>query len=370
MKDGISSLELSYLVKEIRSIVHSRIDKIYSNDNKDLFIQLYKAELGKPILRAHVPKYTYMTTYKPNFAYPSNFVMRLRKMVKNGMIRAVSKIENERIMKIKIEKKENMDLVVRTSIFHLYFEFFLKGNIVLTDESDRIISAAENQVWADRKIRIGEKYMVPEKHVSPLRPSLDKELVRYIAEDMGYGGEIAEEVCELSSIDKHRKELAEWEMKTVKDSLESLTDMEKNTKGHVYGSGDSRRIYPFPMKTRERYKEHTMHDSFNAAIDSVMSSEMAENVRTSMDKEKQKTLKKQERIIDAQKKQLEKNKKIIEENTAKGDLIYSNYSEIQEIFEQLKEARKTMDWSEIKEKIKNKKIISIDEKSGKIVLDL
>ena len=367
MKTEMSSLELEYITEELKKISHSRIDKIFSNDNKDLFIQIYKAELGKPIMRACVPKYTYLTTYKPSFSHPSSFCMRLRKLLKNGFVREVSKLKNERIIKLVVERKNDVGII---SKFYLYFEFFLKGNIILTDDSGIIVALAETQLWADRKLKMREKYIIPEKKVYPLKESLDKELVRYIAEDMAFGGELAEEICELSSMDKSRKELSTAEFKTIKEITESIIDTSKNTKGYVYTVGKNKRIYPFKMHTIKNSLKFEEYNSFNEAVDKVFSSELEDSVKTVQGKSKQKALKKYENIIENQKKQLEKNNKIIDECTAKGDLIYKNYTDVQEIFDQLKEARKTMDWAEIKDKIKNKKIKNIDEATGKIILDL
>ncbi|MFP4190089.1 MAG: NFACT family protein [Candidatus Woesearchaeota archaeon] len=367
MKDEMSSLELEYIVEELKKLSDSRIDKIFSNENKDLFMQVYKAELGKPLIRVHVPRYAYIASYKPPFSHPSNFCMRLRKRLKNGIIRGVSKIKNERVIKLTIEKKDELGIVSRQ---HMYFEFFLKGNIILTDDADFIVALAENQIWTERTLKMKEKYIIPGKSISSLKQSLGKELVKYVAEDMGFGGELAEEICALSSIDKARSELSEAEMKTLNDVITSMTDHSRNTKGYVYTVGNQKRIYPFRMHTMAGYQKIEEYPSFNDAVDAVKSSELESSVKKVMGKGKAKALKKQERIIESQKKQLEKNDKIIEESTTKGDLIYKNYSEIQEIFDQLKEARKTMDWSEIKEKVKNRKILDIDEKNGKITLDL
>ena len=75
-----------------------------------------------------------------------------------------------------------------------------------------------------------------------------------------------------------------------------------------------------------------------------------------------------EEIISSQKKTLVNLKKEYEEDKRAGELIYENYNEIKNILSAFEEAKKKMTLAEIKSKIKNKKIVSIE--NSKIVVDL
>ena len=51
-------------------------------------------------------------------------------------------------------------------------------------------------------------------------------------------------------------------------------------------------------------------------------------------------------------------------------MIYEKYAEISKLMKELEEARKKMSWQEIKSKVKNKKVSSIDEKNSSITVDI
>ena len=63
--------------------------------------------------------------------------------------------------------------------------------------------------------------------------------------------------------------------------------------------------------------------------------------------------------------------KSADENQRKGEAIYEKYQLAFSILEEIKKARKTHSWKEIKEKLKGHKIIKeVNEKTGEIVLDI
>ena len=367
MKTEISSLELSYLIKELEKLKGSRIEKIYAKDNKDLFIQFYKAELGKPILRVKAPNFLYLTLHKPSFSHPSNFCTALRKRLTNGKLTGISKLGNERIVKLTIDKMDENGLIKKK---YLFFELFLKGNVILTDDSMDIDILAEGQIWANRELKAKQKYSVPKKHVYKLKGELDVELVKFLAESMNLGGEFAEEVCHRATIDKKRKVLSDSDVKLVNESIEELKS-DSGGMGYVYSIAGKKQIYPFLMKSLVNYDKLDTFSSFNEALDSVLTAQDKLVQDKTLKKEKDKKKNKYEKILDAQQKSLEKNEKLIDDCTKKGDLIYQNFNYIAELLDQLKLARNTMSWKEIKGKLKNHKTIkSIDEKNGKIVLDI
>ena len=76
-------------------------------------------------------------------------------------------------------------------------------------------------------------------------------------------------------------------------------------------------------------------------------------------------------VFERQKETKTKLEEGIEENTAKAELIYQKYQEIEKMLNGLKEARKKKSWKEIQEELKdNKKVKKINPKDSKIVVDL
>jgi len=61
----------------------------------------------------------------------------------------------------------------------------------------------------------------------------------------------------------------------------------------------------------------------------------------------------------------------IKTNNERAEIFYTNYNLIQNIITELKKARKKYSWKEIKEKLKDHKIIKdINEKEGKITIEI
>ena len=88
-------------------------------------------------------------------------------------------------------------------------------------------------------------------------------------------------------------------------------------------------------------------------------------------KEKQTKEDKTSLIIKKQEDRLKALEKSVKENQRKGELIYENYQEIKQLLDNINSDRKKMSWDELKKKYKNNKLLKeIDEKTGKIMVDL
>lgn len=363
MEKEISSLELEYITKELQVLVDSRIDKIFMSDKKDMLLQLHKAVLGKVLLRLKTPNFLYLTKHKPEFDQPSNLCMALRKRINNARINSIEKISDERIIKISLSTKDKN--------YFLVFEFFLKGNILLLEEDGKIDLLAQNQSWSDRSIKIKDIYQYPEREIAGLPKKFDKPIVKFLAADMNLGGEFAEEVCIRSGVHKTNTSINASEEKALKIELEKLKSIETGI-AYIYSKGSKTKILPLKFQSLiELGYEESEHESFNEALDSVFTTVLKSKTVSKADIAFQEKLKKAENIFNSQKSALEKHEKTILDSTAKGDLIYQHFAELTEILNQLKKARETMTWKELKEKLKGHKIIKkVNEKKGTMVIDL
>jgi len=149
----ITAFDTSILVKELGFLVGGKIDNIYQTDSKNLYLQTYIKDKPKQLIRIVAGKAFFLTKNRPDF--PENilrFCSFLRKYLINSRIKKIEQIEYERILRIEFETKD--------CVYELYSEFFGKGNILLT-KNNIIISTAEEQIWHDRKINAGEKYIFP-----------------------------------------------------------------------------------------------------------------------------------------------------------------------------------------------------------------
>jgi len=164
--------------------------------------------------------------------------------------------------------------------------------------------------------------------------------------------------------------------KINEDNLNSLLKAIKNLCSRkinpcsVYDKKNVIDIVPFSL---ELYKDFEKKDfkSYNEALDNYFTKQVKEEKVDESELRYKKELEKLNKIIDGQKKQIERMQTSIKTNNERAELIYTNYKLIEDIITELKNARQKYSWKEIKEKLKDHKIIKeINEKEGKIILEI
>jgi len=374
MKRNLAALELSYVLKELKVLLDSKLDRIYHSNKKMLLLQFHITSIGKKILRISVPDYIYLTDYKEKSPEkPSGFCMILRKNLEQSRLRSIKQLGNERIIELLFEKKDK---------HKLFIELFSPGNLVLCKEDDIIISALETKKWKNRTIRGGVKYVFPrheinffdlkKKELKELLKSTEKDsIVTCLAIDLGLGGVYAEESCLLAGVDKKisPKKITEDNLNSLVKAIKSLCNKKINACS-IYDEKNIIDIAPFSL---ELYKDFKKQDfkGYNLALDNYFTKQLKEEKADESESGHKKELEKLNRIIDEQKKQVERMQDSIKTNNEKAELIYYNYRLVDEILREIKKAREKYSWQEIKEKLKGHKIIKdIDEKEGKIIIEV
>ncbi|MBT3405584.1 hypothetical protein HN419_00270 [Candidatus Woesearchaeota archaeon] len=371
MISEISSVELHYLINELQFLVDAKVDQIYQPEKEELILQFHKTGKGKVILRIIRGKYLYLTEHKGvNPERPPGYCTYLRKKIKGMRLREIKQIGTERIVELLFESREEK--------YKLILEFFNKGNIILMTEENLILSPLELQRWADRTIRpkvdyvfderINLKTLTTKQTKTIMKESKQESLVKCLATDFGLGGTWAEEVCLISSIDKTIKPGDADEVELTK-AIQLLLGQE--LKPNIVRKGEKViDILPIDLKQHDK-DEKEFKATFNEALDSILTDIKIERAEKEAHKESTKGLSKVQKIIDSQNKIIKQLNKSITENQEKGELIYNNYKQIDDILNQILKARETMSWKEIKEKLKDHKIIkNIDEKHGKISIEI
>jgi len=376
MKTELSSLELHYLIKEIQPLVGGKVEQIYQIGKEELILQLHIPSQGKRILRCILGKMMYLASGKGEVPEkPHGFCLFLRRKLKNARLRSLTQLGFERIVEFLLETKE--------AKFRLIIELFSNGNIILTDENNKIFSALENRDWKDRSIRPGKTYIFPEKEFNFLTLT-DKELrkllhksdkenvVKSLAIELGLGGTYAEELCIEAKIDKNLKpaQLSDKELAALHAAILSLRDKEISPAIVKLAEGKIKDIVPFELK----YYKDMEHDSapdFNSALDSVLTTKIEKKDLDTAEKAAKTKLDKIEEVIKQQTYRIDGLEKSEKENQRKGEVIYENYPIIERVLNEIKEDRKTLSWKELKEKYKGHTIIkAIDAKTGELTLDI
>ncbi len=378
MKQELSSLELQCLVKEFQILVGGKIDKIYQPEKEELLLQIYQQGAGKHLLRILSGKFIYLAKTKTESPQkPFGYCIFLRKHLNGAAILSISQVASERIIKIIFETKREGKL----KKFNFYAELFGKGNLILCDEHDMILSPLETQMWKDRIVRAKQQYIFPkqahdfrtitkEEFHAMLQGSSSPNVVRSLALDLGLGGVYAEELCLRAKVDKETKPaLPSLKEAALFQALAALCQ-EKIIPCMVMEGKNVFDIVPFSLH-RYAGKETKLFQTFSEALDAVLSEQDKEIKAVSKQKTASKVGDKLQVILDAQTKQVERMRKEADECQRSGEIIYEQYHLVDQILKEINTIRQKHSWKAIKEKLKGHKLIKdVDEKTGKITVEL
>jgi len=368
MKSGLASLELHYVVEELQFLVNGKVDNIYNPKKEDLILQFHVSGKGKQILRIVSGKLMYLASAKQDAGEPSQFCMFLRKHLGNARLRSVKQLGSERVVEFLFEKDVKKKLIV---------EFFGKGNIILCDDKDMILSALVYHKWKDREIRPKLKYIYPKmeynfldlqlKELKGLFKKTEKSLVKSLATELGLGGVYSEEVCLLSNIGKDSKplDLKEIEIKSILKEIKQLIN-KKIKPLIIYEKKEVKDIVPFEVMKYGDF-EKKEKKTYNEAFDYFFVEEFREEAPKT---KKEKEIDRLKRLIGNQEGTIkELGEKELKERK-KADLIYENYELIKNILTELKGISEKHSWEEIKKKLKGHKLIkSVNSKDKTIEIE-
>ncbi len=343
-----SSFDLHYMVKELQSLLDTKLDKIYQ-DKDMLVLSLFKSD--KFLLKI-TPSSVYLSSYKFETEKLPQFAVVLRKYLSQARLRSIKQHGFERIIEFEFEKQDKYLLIA---------ELFSSGNIILCDKDYKIINCLHNQVWRHRTIKPKENYSYPPSNnpnLFDLTPdnlkSLSKEnIVKSLAIDFNMGGSYAEELCSRAGVNKNKKQLDEPEIKKLISSLKHFEKIE--LKPNV----TSDNVFPFEFANT---KPLQYFNTFSEAVDFFDS-----NIKV-VDAAYAKKVGKLNKIVEKQKEQIDFLNQEALINREIGDVIYKNYAYVKEVFDAVKLARdKRISWEEIAKKLKTK---GIELKQGKVSLEL
>ena len=124
---------------------------------------------------------------------------------------------------------------------------------------------------------------------------------------------------------------------------------------------------PFRLQIYKDLREMPF-ETFNEAIDfAVRQDASMSEAETRHSRE----IKEVMRIIREQEENIKYFEEEIKENTIKGELFYNKYQQIDSILRELRRLREKHSWKEIKELLKESKIVKeINEKEGKVTVEI
>lgn len=371
MVTNLSSLDIFFLVPELKELINSKIEKIFqTNNDLDFIFALHQASVGKKLLYISLPNIICISDFKINFPdIPPSFCSSLRRKITNAKIINISQVGFERIIEITLSTKHGEA--------KLYIELFSTGNMILVDSENKILAVAKPQIWENRSLKTNEIYKFPpaqtnifeltESNFKEILKSSNKEsIVKSLAIDLSLGGIFAEEILFNLKINKSNKidTISDSEIEKIYTSILNL----KNIKLKPFTCEHS--FYPFELNILEKEtKQYT--ETFSEAINKTVFENYIQQEKNKTESIKKQSISKLDKVITSQSIQLKGLDKSQEENQIKGELLYKYYNEIKQILDYITQNKKTLSWQEIKTKLsENKLFVSLDEHNGAIELNL
>eukprot|EP01012_Entosiphon_sulcatum_P056212 TRINITY_DN794_c0_g1_i1.p1 TRINITY_DN794_c0_g1~~TRINITY_DN794_c0_g1_i1.p1 ORF type:complete len:1158 (-),score=237.40 TRINITY_DN794_c0_g1_i1:1156-4629(-) len=152
LKQRLTSVDLRYIVKELQTFcVGHRLANIY-----DLAPRLYLLKFARPESKQHVVVESGVRLHLTEFnrakpALPSAFTLKLRKHLRTWRLEDVRQLGIDRVVVFTFGQGE--------LAHHLIFEFFAKGNVILTNHEWEILSLLRTHKQDD-----GAKFAVRERY--------------------------------------------------------------------------------------------------------------------------------------------------------------------------------------------------------------
>jgi predicted ribosome quality control (RQC) complex YloA/Tae2 family protein len=340
MQRGLASFDIYVIVSELQDLIGCYIEKIYQLSQDDILIKVQQKTANQKeslfIRNGHLICRTKKSFDTPE--KPSLFAMTLRKYLLNGKISQITQHEFDRIIQIKIGRKEGEYTVV--------CELFSKGNILLLDPGGRIIRPLIKKEWASRIIKSGEIYLPPPSQANPFHMTKQmlhnlllkssKDLVRTLATSVNLSGLYAEELCAQANIDKETKasELTQQNFERLYSELHHLLmifEEEKFQPMFVKKQNIITDILPFPFVsyTDVSYEETPC---FSRGLELFIE---GKKIQKPQEIKHQKRREKLQRQLTQQHQLLEEFKNNITQKKLDADLIYMNYQAIDTVLKEI-----------------------------------
>ncbi len=363
-KKQFSNFDVFAIAKELNiTLSNATISNVYQVE--DLLVLKLTTKQGKKNLIIKNDSRINLTDYDyPIPKFPSQYIMSLRKFLKNRRIFNVSQHNFDRIVIMELSN-------TNTAPWKFVIELFNKGNFLLLDENNTLKIAKKYKKFRDRDILANREYFFPksrgidfltmnEEQFIDLFKNSDEEVVRHLARNVNIAGVYSEEICFRAHIEKKTlgKDLTE------EDNLRFFESFKKLRNNLLFGEINAQiildnnreiSVIPFEIEMYESY-EKKAYSSFNEAVDEFYSKIDSESIMSPNDQIVKQKIETQEKILKNQIEYLEtlrhKKKKYYEQ----GDFIYANFNSLEKLINVILNAKaKGHIWSEINSKLRDAK---------------
>lgn len=346
---SMSNVDIFTISNELNNLLKgARVDKSFQPTKDIVVMRFHVPGTGRIDLVMQCGSRIHTSQYPlENPTTPPTFPMLLRKRVKGAHVESIKQHNFDRVVEIKVKKDKYYTIIV---------ELFDKGNIILLDDENNIILPLKRKRLSARDISSKIEYAFPEERgINPMTVTEEEfkevfndsesDVVRTLAVN-GLGSLYAEEVIkranEITELDKNtpNNELSEKQLEGLyagfKDLFDNLT--EDSIKPQIVKSESKEDVVALDLKKYEDF-EKTYFESFNEACDEFYSKKVNTSIKSVKESAWNKKVNKFEKRLRLQQETLDNFYKTIDDSQHKGEIIYSNYTTIENIVNVVNQAR-------------------------------
>ena len=338
----LPNLTLNHLVQENQVLVNGFINKVQTTEDNLLKLKIHTKTGDKTIL---INKKFFFISNKSEIAKqnPGGFSALLKKY-----------LFNQRIISIK-QKGFDRIVIIEFPNNYLILEFFAKGNIILCDKELIIIKALKKEKWKDRELSKDNKYLFPSSRgQNPLEITVndfyeklktsEKTLFGATLDIINVAPILIELIFDEINIQKtiNAKNIDEKNAKTL---LEKIQKIYSKKEEKVFLRENI--LFSICINKEPEKNYQSINDALNQ-----------------LEKRTEKKVEKKKQVINYDLQQ----QKFLEEELLmkkKGENIYLNYNELNEIIQEIKNNKK-----EVKNNKGIIKVKEIDLKRNKLIVEL
>ena len=346
---SMSNVDIFTISNELNNLLSgARVDKSFQPTKDIVVMRFHVPGTGRIDLVMQCGSRIHTSQYPlENPTTPPTFPMLLRKRVKGAHVESIKQHNFDRVVEIKVKKDKYYTIIV---------ELFDKGNIILLDDENNIILPLKRKRLSDRDISSKIEYAFPEERgINPMTVTEEEfkdvfsdsesDVVRTLARN-GLGSLYAEEVIkranEICELDKNTPngELNEKQLEGLYAGFKNLFDnlTESKIKPQIVKSESKEDVVALDLKNYEDF-EKTYFETFNEACDEFYSKKVNTSIKNTRESAWNKKVNKFEKRLRLQQETLDNFYKTIEDSQHKGEVIYSNYTIIENIVNVVNQAR-------------------------------
>ncbi|MBE6509130.1 MAG: fibronectin-binding domain-containing protein [Methanobrevibacter sp.] len=369
---SMSNVDIYAISDELNRLLSgARVDKSFQPTKDIVVMRFHVPGTGRIDLVMQCGSRIHTSQYPlENPITPPTFPMLLRKRIKGAHVESIKQHNFDRVVEIKVKKDKYYTIIV---------ELFDKGNIILLDDENNIILPLKRKRMSDRDISSKKEYAFPEERgINPINVTeeelkslfneTDSDIVRTLAMN-GLGSLYAEEIIfrtnEKIDLDKNTptSQLSDDQISGIYSSLKELFNdlKEGNVKPQIVKNSSKEDVVALDLISYADF-EKTYYENFNEACDEFYSKKVNTNIKDIKEAAWNKKVNKFEKRLRLQQETLDNFAKTIEDGQHKGEVIYSNYTTIENIVNVVNTARgKDYSFKEIGKILKDAKKEGMEE---------